>query len=113
MRRCWLRAGPDAPSSRGDCGADHGAGAVRCLRSDCKRCARGRDALLASVYAILAYFLYSNLLAAVRVWIEKERPPDNSGLWWVHLLPLLLAAWLCGAKSIPAVGAARAAAAGA
>jgi lipopolysaccharide export system permease protein len=44
--------------------------------------------------AVLAYFLYSNLVAAVRVWIEKDSPGGAYGLWWVHLLPLALAAWL-------------------
>jgi lipopolysaccharide export system permease protein len=45
-------------------------------------------------YAILAYFFYSNLLAAVRVWIEKDSPGGALGMWWVHLVPLLPAAWL-------------------
>jgi len=45
-------------------------------------------------YAVLAYFLYSNLLAATRVWIEKGDPGGQLGLWWVHMLPLALAAWL-------------------
>jgi lipopolysaccharide export system permease protein len=44
--------------------------------------------------AILAYFAYSNLLAAVRVWIEKDSPGGALGLWWVHVLPLALAAWM-------------------
>lgn len=44
--------------------------------------------------AVLAYFLYSNLLAAVRVWIQKDTPAGQFGLWWVHAIPLLLAAWL-------------------
>lgn len=44
--------------------------------------------------AVLAYFVYSNLLAATRVWIEKGDPGGALGLWWVHLLPLGLAAWL-------------------
>jgi len=44
--------------------------------------------------AVLAYFVYSNLVAAVRVWIEKESPGGDWGLWWTHLLPLLLAALL-------------------
>ncbi len=44
--------------------------------------------------AVLAYFLYSNLLSAVRVWIQKDAPGGQFGLWWVHLIPLLLAAWL-------------------
>jgi lipopolysaccharide export system permease protein len=45
-------------------------------------------------YAVVAYFLYSNLLAAVRVWIQKESPGGDFGLWWVHLAPLAVAAWL-------------------
>jgi lipopolysaccharide export system permease protein len=45
-------------------------------------------------YAVLAYFLYSNLVAAVKVWIEKDSPGGAYGLWWVHLLPLALAAWM-------------------
>ncbi len=44
--------------------------------------------------AIVAYFLYSNLLAAVRVWIHKEAPGGQFGLGWVHVLPLAVAAWL-------------------
>ncbi|HET7202053.1 MAG TPA: LPS export ABC transporter permease LptF [Steroidobacteraceae bacterium] len=44
--------------------------------------------------AVLAYFLYSNLLAAARVWIQKDAPGGQLGLWWVHLLPLLIAGWL-------------------
>jgi len=45
-------------------------------------------------FAVLAYFLYSNLLAAARVWIEKDAPVGQLGLGWVHLLALLLAGWL-------------------
>ncbi len=44
--------------------------------------------------AVLAYFLYSNLLSAVRVWIQKDSPGGEFGLWWVHLVPLALAAFL-------------------
>ena len=44
--------------------------------------------------AVLAYFMYSNLVAAVRVWIEKDSPGGQFGMWWVHLLPLALAGWL-------------------
>jgi lipopolysaccharide export system permease protein len=44
--------------------------------------------------AVLAYFLYSNLIAAVRVWVEKDAPGGQFGFAWVHLLPLLLAGWL-------------------
>ena len=45
-------------------------------------------------FAVLAYFMYSNLVAAVRVWIEKDDPGGQFGMWWVHLLPLALAGWL-------------------
>ena len=44
--------------------------------------------------AVLVYFLYSNLLAAVRVWVQKEAPGGQLGMWWVHLVPLAIAAWL-------------------
>jgi lipopolysaccharide export system permease protein len=52
-------------------------------------------------FAILAYFLYSNLLAAVRVWMEKGSPGGQLGLWWVHLLPLALAAFMLWAEEHP------------
>ncbi len=45
-------------------------------------------------YAVLAYFIYSNLVAAVRVWIEKGSPGGALGMWWVHLLPIGVAALL-------------------
>jgi lipopolysaccharide export system permease protein len=57
--------------------------------------------------AVLAYFLYSNLLAAVRVWIQKDASGGQLGLWWVHLVPLVIAAWLLwrelhpGARMVP------------
>jgi lipopolysaccharide export system permease protein len=44
--------------------------------------------------AVLAYFLYSNLLAAARIWIEKDAPAGQLGLWWVHLVPLGIAGLL-------------------
>ena len=44
--------------------------------------------------AILAYFIYSNLIAAAQVWIQKDAPGGRFGMWWVHLVPLLLASWL-------------------
>jgi lipopolysaccharide export system permease protein len=51
--------------------------------------------------AVLAYFLYSNLVATVRVWIEKDSPGGAYGMWWVHLLPLLAAAWLLWREERP------------
>jgi lipopolysaccharide export system permease protein len=44
--------------------------------------------------AVLVYFMYSNLLAAVRVWIQKDKPVGHFGLWWVHVLALGIAAFL-------------------
>jgi lipopolysaccharide export system permease protein len=44
--------------------------------------------------AVIAYFLYSNLVAAVRVWIQKGDPGGAFGMWWVHVLPIVPAAWL-------------------
>ncbi len=44
--------------------------------------------------AVLAYFVYSNLVAVVRVWIGKGSPGGALGMWWVHLLPIGVAAVL-------------------
>jgi lipopolysaccharide export system permease protein len=44
--------------------------------------------------AVLVYFVYSNLLAAARVWMEKDAPAGQLGLWWVHLVPVAIAALL-------------------
>lgn len=49
--------------------------------------------------AILVYFIYSNLLTAARVWIEKGQIDPRLGLWWVHLLILALALYLLHRQS--------------
>ncbi|MGQ0385222.1 MAG: LPS export ABC transporter permease LptF [Gammaproteobacteria bacterium] len=36
--------------------------------------------------AVLLYFVYSNLLSAAQVWIEKGQLPPAVGTWWVHAL---------------------------
>ena len=36
--------------------------------------------------AILIYFVYSNLVSAMQIWIEKGRIAPIVGSWWVHLL---------------------------
>ncbi len=36
--------------------------------------------------AILIYFVYSNLVSAAEVWIERGRIPPQVGAWWVHAL---------------------------
>ena len=41
-------------------------------------------------FAILVYFVYSNLLTAAKVWVEKGELPPVVGVWWVHLLALTL-----------------------
>lgn len=43
---------------------------------------------------ILIYFVYANLLAASRVWIEKETIPGELGMWWVHAAMLVVVLWL-------------------
>jgi lipopolysaccharide export system permease protein len=42
--------------------------------------------------AILMYFAYSNLLAAGKVWIERGTTPEFLGLWWIHIVMVVLAA---------------------
>jgi len=43
------------------------------------------------VVAVLVYLIYYNLLGTARAWVEQGSIPPQIGLWWVHLLPLLLA----------------------
>ncbi|NNF51151.1 MAG: LPS export ABC transporter permease LptF [Gammaproteobacteria bacterium] len=44
--------------------------------------------------AVLVYVVYSNLLGAARVWLERGLLPPVVGLWWVHAMVLLLTAAL-------------------
>jgi lipopolysaccharide export system permease protein len=61
---------------------------------------RPREGRYARVgYAILAYFLYSNLISAARVWMEKGQLDPRLGLWWVHLLMVAVALWLLNRQS--------------
>jgi lipopolysaccharide export system permease protein len=46
------------------------------------------------VLGILAYLVYSNLLALGQAWIAKGYVPSAVGLWWVHGLVGVAAAWL-------------------
>jgi lipopolysaccharide export system permease protein len=62
---------------------------------------QGRFARVA--LAVLAYFLYSNLLAAVRVWIEKDSAGGQFGYWWAHLVPLAIAGFLLWRELNPGV----------
>ena len=44
--------------------------------------------------AILVYFVYSQLLAAGRAWIEGGTVHEWVGMWWVHLVASALGLWL-------------------
>jgi lipopolysaccharide export system permease protein len=45
-------------------------------------------------FAIVVYFVYSNLLSAAKVWVEKGDLPPAIGVWWVHLAVLGLGLYL-------------------
>lgn len=45
-------------------------------------------------FAIVVYFVYSNLLSAAKVWLEKGELPTAVGVWWVHLAALILGLYL-------------------
>ncbi|MGO8977423.1 MAG: LPS export ABC transporter permease LptF [Steroidobacteraceae bacterium] len=53
---------------------------------------QGRYARLG--WAVLAYFFYSNLLSAAKVWVEKGILPPAIGVWWVHLIALAVGLYL-------------------
>ena len=46
------------------------------------------------VLGILAYLVYSNLLALGQAWVAKGYVPSAVGLWWVHGLAAVAAFWL-------------------
>ena len=50
--------------------------------------------------AIVAYFLYSNLLSLAKVWLEKGDLPPLVGVWWVHLLALAVGLYLVRRESV-------------
>jgi lipopolysaccharide export system permease protein len=45
-------------------------------------------------FAIVLYFVYSNLLSASKVWVEKGDLPPLVGVWWVHGAALILGLYL-------------------
>ena len=51
--------------------------------------------------AILAYFVYSQVLTAERTWIEGGVVPAAVGLWWVHAIAACVAIWLLLRESPP------------
>jgi lipopolysaccharide export system permease protein len=40
------------------------------------------------------YFVYSNLLSASKIWVEKGDLPPAIGVWWVHAAALALGLYL-------------------
>ncbi len=42
------------------------------------------------IAGVLIYLTYSNLLSVAKIWVEQERIPAMLGLWWVHLLFILI-----------------------
>jgi lipopolysaccharide export system permease protein len=50
-------------------------------------------------FAIVVYFVYSSLLSAAKVWLEKGDLPPAVGVWWVHAAALLLGLYLLGRES--------------
>ncbi len=45
-------------------------------------------------FAIVVYFIYSNLLSASKIWIEKGIIPPALGVWWVHAAALAFGLYL-------------------
>jgi lipopolysaccharide export system permease protein len=45
-------------------------------------------------FAIIVYIIYSNLLSASKVWLEKSDLPPAIGVWWVHAAALALGLFL-------------------
>lgn len=41
--------------------------------------------------AVLGYLVYSNLLALGRGWVASGAIPERIGLWWIHILVLIIA----------------------
>lgn len=50
------------------------------------------------VLGILAYLVYTNLLALGQAWIAKGYLPSAVGLWWVHGLAAVAAFWLIATR---------------
>jgi lipopolysaccharide export system permease protein len=45
-------------------------------------------------FAIIVYFLYSQLLYATKAWLEKGDLSPSIGVWWVHLAAIALGLYL-------------------
>lgn len=51
------------------------------------------------ILGILAYLVYTQLIAVGQAWIAKGHIPAGIGLWWAHALMLGLALWLVAKRS--------------
>jgi lipopolysaccharide export system permease protein len=51
--------------------------------------------------AILVYFLYSQLMAAARTWVESGVVSEFVGIWWVHAVALCVGLWLLARDNPP------------
>lgn len=40
--------------------------------------------------AVVLYFVYSNLISAARVWLARGDVPEFLGLWWTHIVVIVL-----------------------
>src|ERR1700692_2039809 len=49
-------------------------------------------------FAIVVYFVYSQLLYAAKAWLEKGDLAPPVGVWWVHLAALALGLYLVGGE---------------
>ena len=47
-------------------------------------------------FAIVIYFVYSNLISAGKVWLARGLTPEVFGLWWTHIAVALLALVILG-----------------
>jgi len=45
-------------------------------------------------FAIVVYVVYSLLLSACKIWVEKGELPPTIGVWWVHVAALALGLYL-------------------
>src|SRR5580658_716923 len=50
-------------------------------------------------FAIVIYLVYSILLSAVKVWLEKGDLTPSIGVWWVHVAALALGLYLVARES--------------
>jgi lipopolysaccharide export system permease protein len=51
-------------------------------------------------FAVLAYYLYYQLMIAARTWVEEGAVSPLIGIWWVHVVAMAGALWLL-APAVP------------